>query len=107
MVRLCTPQKNVDATKSQTSTSLQDELTKTLDTLHDLFDEIGLSSSAREGREESVYSALNAALQEQLDLVNEFVPVPRDSGSIENPTANDPTVRKKSLRKSAKSLSPR
>lgn len=71
MVRLCTPQKNADTAKSQIS--LQDELTKTLDTLHDLFDDIGLTSSAREGREASVYSALNAALQEQLSLINEFV----------------------------------
>lgn len=71
MVRLCTPQKNADTAKSQIS--LQDELTKTLDTLHDLFDDIGLTSSAREAREASVYSALNAALQEQLSLINEFV----------------------------------
>lgn len=86
MVRLCTPQKNTEAAKSQLS--LQDELTKTLDTLHDLFAEIGLSSSAREAREESVYAALNAALQEQLDLVNEFV-YPTIS-LIRNPAANGP-----------------
>lgn len=74
MVRLCTPQKNTDNAKSQPS--LQDELTKALDTLHDLFDDIGLTSSAREVREASVYSALNVALQEQLDVINEFVPPP-------------------------------
>lgn len=61
----------MDASKNQNT--LQNELVKVVGTLHGLFDEIGLSTSAREGREASVYSALNTALQKQLGLVAEFV----------------------------------
>lgn len=48
--------------------SLTEELGNVIDTLHSLFDEIGLSRFEREQRETSVYAALNAALQEQVRL---------------------------------------
>lgn len=54
-----------------TNNSMQAELTKAIDNLHGLFDEIGLSNSARDAREASVYSALNTVLQKQLGLVAE------------------------------------
>lgn len=56
-----------------TNNSMQAELTKAIDNLHGLFDEIGLSNSARDAREASVYSALNTVLQKQLGLVAECV----------------------------------
>ncbi|KAL7268293.1 Microtubule bundling protein [Rhizina undulata] len=46
--------------------SLVEELTKVLENLNGLFDEIGLARYDREGREASVYAALNCTLQEQL-----------------------------------------
>ncbi|KAI5840272.1 microtubule associated protein-domain-containing protein [Morchella snyderi] len=54
-----------------TNNSMQAELTKAIDNLHGLFDEIGLSNPARDAREASVYSALNMVLQKQLGLVAE------------------------------------
>ncbi|TGZ80605.1 hypothetical protein EX30DRAFT_372226 [Ascodesmis nigricans] len=49
--------------------TLADELTTVIDGLHGLFDEIGLARYEREERETRVYAALNAALQEQLRVV--------------------------------------
>ena len=50
---------------------LADELAHVIETLHSVFDEIGLSRYEREGREASVYSAISAALHEQLRIVDQ------------------------------------
>ena len=50
---------------------LADELANVIDTLHGLFDEIGLARYEREGREASVYKAISAALHDQLRQVSQ------------------------------------
>jgi Ase1/PRC1/MAP65 family protein len=53
--------------------SLMDEISKAQDTLRSLFDEIGLARCDREGRETSLFTALNVALHEQLKSVVTYV----------------------------------
>ena len=58
-------------TKHQSS--LMDEVSKAQDTLHSLFNEIGLAKHDCEGREASLFTALNAALREQMRSVVAYV----------------------------------
>lgn len=48
---------------------LADELAGVIDNLHGLFDEIGLARYERDTREQAVYTAISAALHEQLRVV--------------------------------------
>ncbi|CAZ82035.1 unnamed protein product [Tuber melanosporum] len=54
-------------TKHQSS--LMEEVSKAQETLHCLFDEIGLTRYDREGRQASLFAALNTALQDQMRSV--------------------------------------
>ncbi|CUS15485.1 unnamed protein product [Tuber aestivum] len=54
-------------TKQQSS--LMEEVSKAQETLHGLFDEIGLTRYDREGRQASLFAALNTALQDQMRSV--------------------------------------
>jgi hypothetical protein len=67
----------MDTSKSQSL--LVDELANVIDTLHGLFDEIGLTRYERENQESTVYAAISAALHEQLRLVSEYVLSPPSS----------------------------
>ncbi|KAF8534289.1 microtubule associated protein-domain-containing protein [Trichophaea hybrida] len=49
---------------------LADELANVIDTLHSLFDELGLARHERESREASVYAAISAALHDQVRVVS-------------------------------------
>jgi protein regulator of cytokinesis 1 len=55
---------------------LADELANVIDTLHSLFDEIGLARHERESREASVYAAISAALHDQLRVMSQYVLLP-------------------------------
>ncbi|RPA99845.1 hypothetical protein L873DRAFT_1789307 [Choiromyces venosus 120613-1] len=55
------------ATKQQSS--LMEEVSKAQETLHGLFDEIGLTRYDREARQASLFTALNTALQDQMRSV--------------------------------------
>jgi len=57
--------------------SLMEEVSKAQETLHGLFDEIGLTRCDREGRQESLFAALNTALQDQMRSVIAYVPNPQ------------------------------
>jgi hypothetical protein len=52
---------------------LSDEIGNVIDTLHGLFEEIGLARYDREQRESGVYAAISAALNEQLRVVTQYV----------------------------------
>jgi len=52
---------------------LSDEIGNVVDTLHGLFEEIGLAQYDREQRESGVYAAISAALNEQLRVVAQYV----------------------------------
>ena len=52
-----------------------EEVSKAQETLHTLFDEIGLTRCDREGRQESLFAALNSALQDQMRSIIAYVPL--------------------------------